>query len=121
MRLRVLLGFVGLGMGSFGLFRFLHHDLIAPITLVATVLGRHLVPRRAWVAATRGVIVLLTVTATAIPVLGSWGSRSDNATLLDRDYIMGWCVFAALVLLASLLPLRRGRMIFQNPKDREAG
>lgn len=65
--------------------------------------------------------MLVTVTATAIPVLGSWGSRSDDSTLLDRDDIMGWCVFAAVVLLASLIPLRSGRMVFGNPKDREAG
>ena len=125
MRFRLLLGAVGVAMGAFGLLRFLQHDLgdivngvlwlaggvivhdavIAPVTLGATFLGTRLLPRRAWVVTATGLVVLLTVTATAIPVLGSWGARPDNPTLLDRHYVVGWCVFAALVLVASLLRL----------------
>ena len=31
------------------------------------------------------------------PVLGRFGARADNPTLLDRDYLAGWLVLAALV------------------------
>jgi hypothetical protein len=58
-----------------------------------------------------GLVVLATVTVTAIPVLGSWGARPDNATLLDRNYLLGWLVFATLVVLGVLLagPIGRRR------------
>ena len=125
MRFRLLLGAIGVTMGAFGLLRFLQHDLgdivnavlwlaggvvvhdavIAPLTLGATFLGVRLLPRRVWVVTATGLVVLLTVTATAVPVLGSWGARADNPTLLDRHYVVGWSVFAALVLLLSLLRL----------------
>jgi hypothetical protein len=124
-RFRILLGAVGVAMGAFGLLRFLQHDfgdivdavlwlaggvvvhdaIIAPVTLLVTLIGTRALPRRVWVTTTTGLIVLLTVTVTAIPVLGSWGARPDNPTLLDRHYILGWFVFAALVLLGSLLTL----------------
>lgn len=143
MRLRILLVLLGLAMGAFGLVRFLQHDLsdmadavlwlaggvllhdavIAPLTIGATLLVSRLIPRRARVATTTALIVLLTVTATAVPVLGSWGARSDNATLLDRGYSTGWWVFAAGVLLIGLLTfLRQGRRLrHQEPAEREAG
>jgi hypothetical protein len=137
MRIRLLLGAVGVAMGAFGLLRFLQHDLadivdavlwlavgvvvhdavIAPLTLGVTVVGTRLLPRRARVLTTTGLIVLLTVTATAVPVLGSWGARPDNPTLLDRNYVAGWCVFAVLVLLGSLLTLTPAwrRLVYRGP------
>jgi hypothetical protein len=125
MRWRLLLGALGVAMGAFGLLRFLQHDvgdiidsvlwlaggvvvhdgIIAPLTIGAIVLGRRLLPRRLWVVAASGFVVLLTVTVTAIPVLGSFGARADNPTLLDRNYTLAWVVLALLVLLVSLLRL----------------
>ena len=125
MRTRLLIGAVGVAMGLFGLLRFLQHDLsdtanavlwlaggvvvhdalLAPITIAATVAAARFLPRRAWAVVAGGLVVLLTVTVTAIPVLGSWGARPDNPTLLDRNYVMGWCVFAILVLVVSLVRL----------------
>ena len=137
MRFRLLLGAIGVAMGAFGLLRFLQHDLadtvnallwlavgvvvhdavIAPLTLGVTVVGIRLLPRRAWVVTATGLIVLFTVTATAVPGLGSWGARPDNPTLLDRNYVAGWCVFAALVLLGSLLTLTPAwrRLVSKGP------
>lgn len=60
-------------------------------------------PSRARAIVTAGLIVLVTVTITAVPVLGSWGARSDNPTLLDRNYVLGWLVFAILVVVGSLV------------------
>ena len=44
-------------------------------------------------------------------MLGRFGARPDNPTLLDRDYLVGWLVLAGVVLLvtvvASLVRSRR--------------
>lgn len=123
MRGRLLLGAVGVAMGAFGLLRFLQLDLpdvvdavlwlaggvvlhdvvVAPLTIVLTVLLRRLVPAAARTRVTVALVVLATVTVTAVPVLGRWGARPDNPTLLDRDYVGGWLVLAAAVALVALL------------------
>jgi hypothetical protein len=58
-----------------------------------------------------GGIVLATVTVTAVPVLGGWGRRPDNPTLLDRDYVLGWAAFACVVLAGMIvgIAVRRRR------------
>ena len=60
-----------------------------------------LVPSRVRGPVATGLIVLGTVTATAIPMLGRFGERADNATLLDRNYTVGWLVFALLVVIGT--------------------
>jgi hypothetical protein len=125
MKFRLFLGALGVAAGAFGLLRFLQHDvsdivdsvlwlaggvvvhdgIIAPLTLGAIVLGRRALPRKLWVVTATGLVVLLTVTVTAIPVLGSFGTRADNPTLLDRNYALAWIVFALLVLVVSLVRL----------------
>jgi hypothetical protein len=120
---RVLLGAVGVAMGAFGLLRFaqldlpdvvdalvwlaggvlLHDAVLAPLTIAATVLLRRVVPAAARARVTVALLVLVTVTVTAVPVLGRWGARADHQTVLDRDYVGGWLVLAALVMLVTLL------------------
>jgi len=120
-RLRLLIGAVGVAMGLFGALRFVqldfpdivnatlwlaggvivHDGILAPLTLAVVVLATRALAPRLRTAVTAGLVVLATVTVTAIPVLGSWGAREDNPTLLDRNYVLGWVVFAALVLLAT--------------------
>ncbi len=56
-----------------------------------------------------GFLVLGSVTLMAVPVLGRFGAREDNPTLLDRDYTTGWLVLAALVLVAVVLAVLRRR------------
>lgn len=135
MRLRLLIGGVGVAMGAFGALRFLqldfpdivdaviwlgggvllHDAVLAPLTIVLTVLLRRVLPAAARKRVTVGLVVLATVTVTAVPVLGGWGVRADNPTLLDRDYVGGWLVLAAAVVLSVLLAgpvralLRRGK------------
>ena len=143
MRMRLLIGLLGVAMGSFGALRFLqldsedivnamlwlaggvlvHDAFIVPITLLVTLVAGRLVPARARTRVMVGSVVLVTVTATAIPVLGRWGARPDNPTLLDRNYVVGWLVFAALVLLGTLLvgPLRRLRRNRQERVSQSAG
>jgi hypothetical protein len=143
MRTRLLLGFLGVAMGSFGALRFLqldvedivnavlwlaggvlvHDAIIAPLTLLVTLVAGRLVPAPARTRVVVGVVVLATVTATAIPVLGRWGARPDNPTLLDRNYVAGWLVFAALVLLGTLLvgPVGRWRRTRQGRVSQSPG
>ncbi len=125
MRTRLLIGVVGVAMGAFGALRFLQldrsdivnavlwlgggviaHDLVlAPVTIALTLLAARLVTGRARAAVVTGLVVLATVTVTAIPVLGGWGVRADNPTLLNRDYVIGWLVFAGLVVAGTLIAL----------------
>jgi MYXO-CTERM domain-containing protein len=40
------------------------------------------------------------VTLLAIPVLGRFGARADNSTVLDRPYLLSWYVGTALTVVA---------------------
>ncbi|MCW2781484.1 MAG: hypothetical protein JWR35_1933 [Marmoricola sp.] len=122
MKTRIALGAVGVTIAAFGALRFLqtglanmaysvawlvggvaiHDGLIAPATILLTLGARPLVPRAQRSIVTLAAVVLATVTVTAIPVLGRFGARSDNLTLLPRNYVAGWFVFAALVLVCAL-------------------
>jgi hypothetical protein len=123
MRTRLLIGLVGVAMGAFGALRFLqldlpdivnavlwlaggvivHDGILAPLTVGITVLLARVVPSVARVRVTVALVVLTTVTVTAIPVLGKFGARPDNLTILPRNYVVGWLVFAVVVLVVTLL------------------
>ena len=49
--------------------------------------------------------MLGTLTLLAVPVLGRFGARPDNLTLLDRNYPAGWVVVAAIVCTAVVATL----------------
>lgn len=121
--LRALLGALGVAAAAYGAVLLLEegwsdvvatavwlgsgviaHDLVlAPVVIGLLLLGAVLVPTRWRAAAAGGFLVLGTVTLTAVPVLGRFGARPDNPTLLDRNYWGGWLVFAGLVLLGVLV------------------
>jgi hypothetical protein len=75
----------------------LHDAILVPLVLGLWVVVRRVVPEgwRAPVAVT--MIVLGTVSLAVLPVLLRLGARSDNSTLLDRDYGSGWLLLVALV------------------------
>jgi hypothetical protein len=74
-----------------------HDGLLAPLTVGA---GALLVrSRRLPGAAVTGLVVFATVTVVAVPVLGRFGARPDNPTLLDRNYVLGWLALATLTVL----------------------
>ena len=135
MRTRLLIGGIGVLMGAFGALRFLqldvddivnavlflgggvvvHDAFIAPLTLALVFLGTRVVPSRMRTAVTMGLVVLGTVTVTAIPVLGDFGARPDNPTVLPRNYVLGWFVFAGVVLVVTVVAAWRA------PRERDEG
>jgi len=75
-----------------------HDFVLAPLVVALGVLATRLVPAWGRSPAVAAAVVLGAVTLMAVPVLGRFGARPDNPTLLDRPYIAGWLVFAGLVL-----------------------
>ena len=76
----------------------LHDGVLAPLVLLACLAATRLLPRIARGPAAAGLVVLGSVTLLAVPVLGRFGARPDNPTLLDRDYALGWVVLAGLTI-----------------------
>lgn len=74
-----------------------HDALLAPAVVLLGVLVSKRLPR-AWatplVVAT---VVWGSLTLLAVPVLGRFGAKADNPTLLDRGYLTAWWVGTALV------------------------
>jgi hypothetical protein len=116
---RLLLGGVGVGLVLVGLWHLLgtspadladiavflalgvvgHDFVVAPLCL----LGVLVVPRLpGWSRApvVVGLVVLLSVSLMAVPVIGRFGARSDVPSLLDRPYAVLWLVFAVTVSVA---------------------
>ena len=86
------------------------HDLVlAPVLLAVGVASRKL-PRHLRTPAAVGLVVWGSVTLLAVPVLGRFGAREDNPTLLDRPYLATWLAGCALTaLLVALAGLWRHR------------
>lgn len=123
--LRLLVGLLGLAAAAYGAVALLdlglqnlvdaglwliggvllHDAILAPLTIGAGVVLAALVrgwPSPRWAGPFVGAgVVLGTVTVAAVPVLGRFGARPDNPTLLDRPYVLGWLVLAALTLLGA--------------------
>jgi hypothetical protein len=125
---RLALGAVGVAVTVYGLLRVLrlpseqvvavlvwvaggivaHDGVVAPLVvglgLAATALSRWLRP---------SLVVLLVVlgplTLVAVPVLGRFGARPDNPTLLDRPYLVGYAVLVGLGLVLTALSALRAR------------
>ena len=64
-------------------------------------------------------VVVGTLTVVAVPVLGRFGAREDNATLLDRPYLGSWLVLLAVaalaVAVAGVVRSRRGAGVRPAP------
>lgn len=78
----------------------LHDGLVAGAALVAAVVGRRVLPRPWLAPATLALVVWGSVSIMAVPVLGRFGARDDNPTLLDRPYLATWLAATALTVLA---------------------
>jgi len=80
-----------------------HDGLLAPIVVALGVVVVRLVPPWSRTPVVAGFVVLGSATIMAIPVLGRYGARPDNPSLLDRNYVGGWLVLAGLVVVAAAL------------------
>lgn len=79
------------------------HDLVlAPVVLLLALALRRTPP--GWHRpATIALIVVGSLSLLAVPVLGRFGARPDNPTLLDRPYLASWLVLVALTVAAVLV------------------
>jgi hypothetical protein len=77
----------------------LHDFVLAPVVLVVVAVVGRLAPKPVRAPAAVLLVVLGSVTLLAVPVLGGFGRRADNASLLDRDYWSGWFVLAGLLVV----------------------
>jgi len=89
----------------------LHDGVLALAVLALGAVALRVLPQAARAPAVVGFVVLGSLTLLAVPVLGRFGARADNPTLLDRGYWAGWLVVAGLtvgaVVAASLVRSRR--------------
>lgn len=110
---RLLLDQADPAVGAWLLGGVLVHDaVLAPLVVGLCLLTARVVPRSWLPAVAGGFVVLGSLTLLAVPVLGRFGARPDNPTLLDRDYVTGWLLLAGLTLLAvaaGVLATRTGR------------
>ena len=78
----------------------LHDGVLALAVLALGAVALGVLPQAARAPAVVGFVVLGSATLFAVPVLGRFGARADNPSLLDRSYWAGWLVLAALTLVA---------------------
>ena len=115
--IRGLLELVGLALGGYGGWLLLdlgltnlvatgvwlaggviaHDAVLAPVTIVGGLLLARVLSGTTCVAVVTGAVLLGPVTLLAVPVLGRFGAHGDLPSLLDRDYLTGWLVLAALI------------------------
>lgn len=90
----------------------LHDVVVAGVVVAGVALGRRVLPVPWRAPATLALVVWGGVTLMAVPVLGRFGARPDNPTLLDRPYLGAWAalsvVAVVVVAVAGLVRARRG-------------
>lgn len=80
-----------------------HDAVLAPIVIGLGWVAGRLLPDRLIGPVAAGALVLGTVTVVAVPVLGRFGARPDNPTLLDRSYGSGWLLLAGLTVVGVVV------------------
>lgn len=76
-----------------------HDGLLAPLVVAGGVAVAVRGPASLRRPLLWAVVVLGPLTLIAVPVLGRFGAKPDNATLLDRPYWLGYVVVVGLGLL----------------------
>jgi peptidoglycan/LPS O-acetylase OafA/YrhL len=78
-----------------------HDGLLAPLVVALGVLAAVRAPS-SWRTPLLWVLVVLgPLSLVAVPVLGRFGAKVDNPTLLDRPYWLGHAVVVTLVLAST--------------------
>ena len=92
------------GVGAWLVGGVVAHDaVVAPLVVVVGVLGVPRLPPAFRAPAVVGLVVLMTVTLMAVPVIGRFGAKADDHGLLNRPYVALWLVFAVLVVVAVVI------------------
>lgn len=76
----------------------LHDFVLVPIVLALCWAGRRFLPRPWRASALVALVITGSLSLAAVPVLGRFGARPDNPTLLDRPYLTTWLVLLVLTL-----------------------
>ncbi|MBD3784776.1 MAG: hypothetical protein IE926_17805 [Micrococcales bacterium] len=94
-----------------------HDAVLAPVVVGLGVLTATTAP--AWLrpSLVRLLLVLGPLTLVAVPVLGRFGARPDNPTLLDRPYTAGWLVLALLAVVATVVDALRRRTVQEEDEE----
>jgi hypothetical protein len=136
-RTRLAVGAGGVAIGAFGVYQLLalglsnliatvvwlaggvllHDGVLAFATIAVVGAGTLLLPERVKAPFAAALLVLGTVTLSAVPVLGRFGARADNPTLLDRNYVLGWTGLLVVVAIATTAAVlsRRRSSLRRNP------
>lgn len=130
MRSRLLLGGLGALIAGYGALLLLDRDLedlvavaiwmisgvvlhdfvLVPLVLGLTLAGRLLLAEHWWKPALLALMLTGSLTLVAVPVLGRFGARADNPTLLDRPYLGAWIALVLVTILCVVVVGRhRGR------------
>lgn len=78
----------------------LHDAFLAPLTLVLAAVAVRWLPPEVRRPATVALIIVGPLTMLAVPVLGGFGARPDNGSLLDRPYLVSWLMLLAVSVAA---------------------
>ncbi|WP_377644614.1 hypothetical protein [Oryzobacter terrae] len=126
---RALLGLMGVALAAYGLLRLFrlpgeqvlavgvwvaggivaHDGLLAPAVVGLGVLAA-LRADQPWRRPLLWLLVVLgPLTIVAVPVLGRFGARPDNPSLLDRPYLLGYGAIVAVAVAATLVAGLRAR------------
>lgn len=121
--MRTLLGVTGVALVVYGLLRLLrlpgeqvlavgiwvaggiaaHDGLLAPVVIGLGLLAAHRLDSRWRTPLLWLLVVLGPLTVVAVPVLGRFGARPDNPTLLDRPYLAGYGLIAVVVVVWTVV------------------
>ncbi|MGZ6791394.1 MAG: hypothetical protein ACXVFV_00455 [Mycobacteriales bacterium] len=82
----------------------LGHDLVlAPLVLLLGLLARKVLHRHVHGVLQGAALVGFVLLVVALPGMGRYGARSDNASILPRDYTSGLMVALGAVAVGALL------------------
>ena len=90
--------------GTWLLGGVLFHDvLISAVVIGLGLLTTRLLPLAARAPSAIALIIVGPLTLIAFPMIGGFGAKDDNPTLLDRPYLTNWLVLVALTLLLVIV------------------
>jgi hypothetical protein len=86
-----------------------HDGLVAPAVVILGVVAATRAPHWLRLPLVRLLVVLGPLTLVAVPVLGRFGARPDNPTLLDRPYWAGYLGLVAVAVVLTVVDALRRR------------